>query len=94
MKYLGSQSDDKDLVSKKYVDDHSSGGGGLSQQVSALLMSILQAGTYSPDQSANLAALAALILTITITQNGTTLIISGVPDVRAISQSGTTLALT
>lgn len=71
-----------------------SGGGGLTQDVAALLMSILNAGSYSPSQASNLAALAALIINITWSQSGTTLVGSGAPDVRAISQSGTTLALT
>lgn len=70
-----------------------SGGGGLTQQVASLLMSILNAGTYNPSQTSNLAALAALIISITISQSGTTLVVSGLPDVTSISQSGSTLAL-
>lgn len=68
-------------------------GGGLTQDVAALLMSILNAGTYSPSQASNLAELAALIINITWSQSGTTLVGSGAPDVTSITQSGTTLAL-
>ena len=67
---------------------------GLSQTVAALLMSILNAGTYSPSQADNLAALATIIIIITWSQSGTTLVGTGSPDIRSITQSGTTLALT
>lgn len=63
--------------------------------VPRLLISILNAvASYSPSQTANISALAALILEITIIQSGATLYINGVPDVTNVSQSGSVLTIT
>lgn len=84
-----------------------SGSGGLDSTASALLITILRNAVYSTDQSANITALETALASggsgdnggddsgsISVTQNGTTLIISGVSSVLTVKQIGTTLALT
>lgn len=80
---------------------------GLDSTAAALLITIMRNGVYSTDQSANITALETALASggsgdnggddsgsISVTQNGTTLIISGVSSVLTVKQIGTTLALT
>lgn len=68
-------------------------GGGMSETAATLLMTILKASVYTSDQSANIASLEAELIggDVTVTQEGSTLVFTGVTAITSITQSGSTL---
>lgn len=99
----------EEYVDRKIEEAQLSGGnvnqgGGMSATAVALLITILRNGVYITDQSANITALEQALAsggndsggsgeTVTITQSGTVLTITGVSQISTVKQIDTLLAL-
>lgn len=104
--YVGSQEPENPDV-RIWLDPNGSpsmSGGGISPAVVTLLMAILNAGVYTSDQSANIAALEAALDSdspsgddssdeVTVSQSGSTLTLANVAEITSVTYSSGTLTM-